>query len=298
METVLTQKVKVNNVLNAKIAETYKTISNDISKKLKEKQNLEILAYIHENYQYLTISEMAKKLGLNTHHKVTGLFIHQNLNKNLIAKSEQELLTLISKNNNYTNSDGTEKEKVRTILANEVEKSGVVGKYLGLPFYTADFEKKILKMIPKMSFVGCEIERNTYLLREKYNRLHDFPMEMHNCKLIDIIEKSEANTFAHAFLDYMGGIHKFGAEIVKAMDKQIVEIGGTLSFTIQNAQRFGLEKNNSRFKRLNDCRSESTIMIDKFICDIKGNDYELLSNNYYKDNGHVGMNLVILKRIK
>jgi len=297
METIVKELNQVNNNVS-----DYNDVRTDISakvlKKLKEAKNAQILLYIRENYKYLTISEMANKLGLNSHHNVTGLFIHEYFDKKLVAKTEAQLLRLIAQNNTYTNGDGIEKERVRNILANEVEASGVVGKYLGLPFYTADFEKKIYNRIPTMSFVGCETERNTFLLREKYNRMHDFPMEMHNCELSKMIRNSEPNAYAHVFLDYMGGLHKFKNEILEAMDRQIVQIGGTLAITIQNAQRYGLVREVSPYARKLDNRTASTKMIDRFICDAKGDDYELLSNNYYKDNGHVGMNLIILKRIK
>jgi hypothetical protein len=297
MQTIVKELNQENNNVSD-YNEVITELSSKVLKKLKEAKNAEILLYIRNNYKYLTISEMANKLGLNSHHNVTGLFIHEYFDKRLIAKTEAQLLRLIAQKNTYTNGDGIEKERVRNILANEVEASGVVGKYLGLPFYTADFEKKIYNRIPTMSFVGCETEKNTFLLRKKYDILEDFPMEMHNCKLSKMIRNSEPNTYAHVFLDYMGGLHKFGSEIVEAMDRQIVQIGGTLAITIQNAQRYGLVKETSRFARKLDNRTASSKMIDKFICDVKGDDYELLSNNYYKDDKHVGMNLIILKRLK
>ncbi len=285
----------VNNNVN-----DYNEVMTDISAKvlakIKKSENEKILSFMRENRFYLTKEEIQKKLGVNRQ-KISALATHH-FNSWDFAFDEWYLKRLISVNNTYTNGDGTEKERVRNILANEVEASGIVGKYLGLPFYTATFEKKIYNRIPTMSFVGCETERNTFLLRKKYDIMNDFPMEMHNCELITMIRNSDPNTYAHVFLDYMGGLHKFAPEIMETMDRQIVKIGGTLAITIQNAQRYGLIKENSPYSRKSDNRTASTKMIDKFICDVKGDDYELLSNNYYKDNGHVGMNLIILKRIK
>ncbi len=295
METIVKELNQVNNNIS-----DYNDVMTDLSAKVQRKLNrslkADVLNFIRDNHEFLTTKEIAKKLNVS-HQRIIGLYVTHSF-AGYSAKTESNLLTGVNKNNTYTNGDGIEKERVRNILANEVEASGIVGKYLGLPFYTATFEQKIYNRIPAMSFVGCETERNTFLLREKYNRIHDFPMEMHNCELITMIRNSEPNTYAHVFLDYMGGLHKFGSEIVEAMDRQIVQIGGTLAITIQNAQRYGLIKENSPFARKIDNRTASTKMIDKFICDVKGDDYELLSNNYYKDNGHVGMNLIILKRLK
>lgn len=298
MQTLLeTSAVKevVNNVSDYN--EVITDISAKVLAKIKKSENEKILSFMRENRLYLTREEMQQKLGVNRQ-RISALATHNFNSWDFRAYDEWYLKLLIKENNTYTNGDGTEKERVRNILANEVEASGVVGKYLGLPFYTADFEKKIYNRIPTMSFVGCETERHTFLLRKKYDILNDFPMEMHNCELITMIRNSEPNTYAHVFLDYMGGLHKFGSEIVETMDRQVVQIGGTLAITIQNAQRYGLVREASPYARKLDNRTASSKMIDKFICDVKGDDYELLSNNYYKDNGHVGMNLIILKRLK
>lgn len=295
------------NTTENKVSTTINDVKNNLSLVSERLNNVDekvsketIISFIQDNEQYLTVPEMAKKLNVDA----PKVRYHANkLNCN-VAFTEKELLTEIAKHNDYTNGDGIQKEKVRNILANEVKATNLAGKYLGLPFYTATFEKKILKMVPDMTFEGCEIEPYTYLLREKYNRIYDFPMAMHNCSIIDIIRKSEPNTYAHVFLDYMGGLAKFGNEIIETMDRQVVEVGGTLAYTIQNAQRFRDDKTKSLiqakygFNRASDDRTESSKMIDRFNAEILGTDYKLISNNYYKDAGHVGMNLVILQRIK
>lgn len=259
--------------------------------------------FITDNYKFLTIPEMAEKLGIK-HQKVTGLLIKANLDRNLLSKSEDVLKHLVAMHNTYTNSCGKKKEIARKLLAKEIIKTKLVGGVLTLPFYTALFEQKLHNLNNSMYFVGVEQEKHTYLLREKYNRLTDFPMVMHNCDLADIINGSGENTFAHAFLDYTGGLQKFGGQIVTALDKKIVKVGGILAFTVENAQRYqDVEATKLRyadlgFKRDNDERTDSSLMIDRFICEVKGHDYELITNHYYKDENRVGMNLVILKRIK
>lgn len=259
--------------------------------------------FITDNYKFLTIPEMAEKLGIK-HQKVTGLLIKSDLDRRLLAKSEDTLKYLVETHNTYTNSCGKKKEIARKLLAKEIIKTKLVGGVLTLPFYTALFEQKLHNLNNLMYFVGVEQEKNTYLLREKYNRLNDFPMVMHNCDLADIIEGSGQNTFAHAFLDYTGGLQKFGGQIIKALDKGIVKVGGILAFTVENAQRYQADELTKMryadlgFKRENDTRNDSSLIIDRFICEAKGHDYELIKNHYYKDEKRVGMNLVILKRIK
>lgn len=276
------------------------SIMEDISKLAKEKLHIK---FITENYKYLTIPEMANKLGIK-HQKVTGLLIKANVDRRHLAKSEESLKYLVGVHNTYTNNCGTKKEVARKLLVKEIIKSKLVGGVLTLPFYTALFEQKLHSLNNLMYFVGVEQEKNTYLLREKYNRLNDFPMVMHNCDLAEIIEGSGQNTFAHAFLDYTGGLQKFGGQIIKAMDKGIVKVGGILAFTVENAQRYQAEEINKMryadmgFKREIDSRTDSSLIIDRFICEVKGHDYELVKNHYYKDDSRVGMNLVILKRIK
>ena len=167
------------------------------------------------------------------------------------------------------------------------------GKVLTLSASTFILEEMLYKAGMRLKFLSCECEKSVYnsLLMNinKVKNARKFMLTPHLGIMEDKIKSAKANEYSHLFLDYCRTLFTHRGEIVMALKKNIVKVGGVITITLsQRVAMSKLSKNNED--------TNSKIELMKIINKYKN--YQFVSIDGYKDTKGDTMLWAIIKRIK
>ena len=224
--------------------------------------------------------------------ELTGLSYYK-LNKEL------ELIEALAP---FTNSNGFFKQQARQIMVSAIAESKLFGKVLSLPFETCHIERMLIEDVSKkLKFVGCEIEEDVYF--KMLETVAKYKLKM-NCVYGSIgeqIAKARENEYSHLILDYCGQLNSFHTDIKMAMENKIVEVGGTISITLNRRKTVvgGIEDQINAltpYADLENRQVENALL--HFLAMNSGGNYAIEKVFPYKDKGKQQMILVVVKRVK
>lgn len=294
-------------------------IYNKLSKQEKEINRLIKLEQakakemIIERYQFQNNAEMvatsnytrAMLAGL------TGGLIKKGLIKrNKMFTTKEDILEQVLKSNNYSNSDGIEKQKIRNWLLIQILESGILdGVMMGLPYYTCAWEKLVNSVMPDMSFVGVEKDPKTYILMRNTIYNENLPITPIKGKIENIVKTYEKDSLSHAFIDLCAMLTETTIETAKTIiDNDVVKIGGYAAFTVSMALRLQVHncKNYSTKELFNSFNPKGTkenspsflTIVETFKELVKDSNYEYTITKRYQDKDKMPMAVVLIKRIK
>lgn len=210
---------------------------------------------------------------------------------------------------NFRNSKGENKEIARNKIAEPIVKSDLKGGViLSLSFSTCAIEKKIYKKTNRFEFFGCDTDIEVIKEMRKTIVKHNLPfIGEEKCKLSKHIYSAKEDQYAHIIADYCGHFEKVAEEIEFAMEKRIVQVGGTIAITVE--RRANNHTNNiiSEMEELEGKPFEKNKKIDQtmeaFLRAVGGRRYKIIENYPYHDyteNGNKSANMILMtvKRIK
>lgn len=208
--------------------------------------------------------------------------------------------------NTYRNHNGENKEVARVKMTNHVVNSGVVGVVPTLPNTEWIIEQKIANQLPDMSFIGAELDKDTYNKMRRNLKSFDLNATTHFGKIGELIYGKTEDTYAHLILDYCGHLSTFSKEIEYVINNDILKLFGIMAITFGKPLR-GLDSQTAKIKGLapinnGDERCVSDRGIENYFAKITGWNYEVKEIFYYSDKKESGkgypMTLVIIQRIK
>jgi len=208
--------------------------------------------------------------------------------------------------NTYRNHNGENKEVARVKMTNHVVNSGVVGVVPTLPNTEWIIEQKIANQLPDMSFIGAELDKDTYNKMRRNLKNTNLNATTHFGKIGELIYGKTEDTYAHLILDYCGHLSTFSKEIEYVINNDILKLFGIMAITFGKPLR-GLDSQTAKIKGLapinnGDERCVSDRGIENYFAKITGWNYEVKEIFYYSDKKESGkgypMTLVIIQRIK
>jgi len=301
--------------LNKEVTRTYNKLSKqekEINRLIKLEQ-AKAKEMIIERYQFQNNAEMVQTSNY-TRSMIAGLtggLIKKGLiNRNKMFTTKEDILEKVLKTNNYSNSDGIEKQKIRNWLLKQIVESGILdGVMIGLPYYTCAWEKLVNTVIPNMSFIGVEFDPNTYILMRNTIYNENLPITPIKGKIEDVINTYEKDSLSHAFIDLCAMLTETTITTAKTIiDNDVVKVGGYAAFTVSVALRLQLHncKNYSTKELFNSFDPKGTkenspsflTIVETFKELVKDSNYEYIVTKHYQDKGKMPMAVVLLKRIK
>ena len=206
--------------------------------------------------------------------------------------------------NSFTHEGGVNKDKCRNKFADGVIASGETGLIATLPHIHCVTEKLILASGLSNTFVARETDRATYKQCKKVVRAEKLPIVTKVGQFNDLIYNTDADTYAHMFADYCGGLMTLKHEIMAIFQKDIVRVGGTIGITLslRGSVRDGDTVDQMGNKDDQDARPKSIKGIEGFFNKAIGFKYNITELFRYSDSvdGKKGqaMVLVMIKRLR
>jgi hypothetical protein len=149
-----------------------------------------------------------------------------------ITKEINNCYKEVETKNNYTNSRGSYKQQARIIMMRAIAKSGVSGTILSLPHIACAIEKMVMAQCKNNDFIGCELDKQTFVKMTQTIANERLPIEPYNGKIGDKIYGVESNTYASMLLDYCGTVNTFGKEIEYAINNDVMKVNGAMCVTV------------------------------------------------------------------
>ena len=201
----------------------------------------------------------------------------------------------------FMNSKGAKKEKAREKVIQAIISNFSNNKYiLSLPFQDCIIEKKLMDISHNYTFLGCESDIPTYNNMLKTIAENNLPISTHRGTIGEIIRKAQENEFSDVILDYCGQLNKNSEDIRLAIERNIVEVGGTISITLNKRITPNTEEIYELMEKLNpkndtDEMTRCEHAIRTFINRVGGLKYAIIDTLNYHDTA--SMFLIIIKRI-
>lgn len=200
----------------------------------------------------------------------------------------------------FKNDKGVGKEVARTLMIEAINSAQLKSKLiLSLPSHTCAIEKKLVAKSKKYNFIGVELDEKVYWKMAANIVKNRLPITPFLGTMGDKIAEARPNQYAHLILDYCGQLHSFAEEIMLAMRNNIVEVGGSVSITLNkrisgNGRTFAdfIQKLNPQHDT-SICESEH--LVRTFINRIGGYNYAIEKVLNYNDGA--SMILIIIRRI-
>lgn len=260
--------------------------------------------YVLQNYGKLTSFKICEHLGIEMkdYRGITSKLSKLGLIETPVSKKLRELKEQKEVKNSFNNHDGVQKRIARDLVITEINDSNLVGKVLGLPFKNATFERQLLSDVSKdFTFVGCEHNQETYFNMLQTVIDNRLPMSCINGELIDTINNSKRDEYAHIFADFCGQFDTYRKDIKTIFKNKLVKVGGIVAITLANRN----SSKNSLISTLNELNPLDSIEGSSIECGVKTYLLKKAKFNFaltkvftYKDDEKQSMILYILKRVR
>lgn len=267
-------------------------------------------------------NEIAKKIGIESHHPLSGIFrvlrdggyIDAKVPKETKLKKESKPKKEIKKPKEakevFTNYCGTKKQKARNLIAEAImqtkrQKSNI----LTLPADEWLMEKNILEKKNGYKFTAVERDKEMYKEMVKNStdneQISNSIIGMVNKTIGEVVVNDRENTYSSAILDYCGFIDSFFDEINDIMKRNLVKKDGFIAITLaENNRTLNNPLHSSKYtnKLINDCYENEEVNGEKVTNDLikilvfNNAGYKIVKKYPYKDKT-ARMQLFIIKRI-
>ena len=202
----------------------------------------------------------------------------------------------------FHNAKGEKKQLARETMVNAIENSRASkGTILTLPYKHCIIEKMILDRVSKRyNFMACELDQKVFNAMLMTIAKNNLPMNVHRGGIGEKIEQAKENEYSHLILDYCGQLGTFHKEIQMAIEKNIVEVDGTISITLNKRITPNTEYIYEKMEQLNPRQVKNELTrtehaLRTFINRVGGMGYAIESTLNYHDN--TSMILMIVRRI-
>jgi len=207
----------------------------------------------------------------------------------------------------FKNGDGEQKQIARELMVDAIKNSNTKkGEILSLPFEDCIIEQMILneKNCKRYKFLGVEYDKQTYYNMLKTISEKQLPINAYHGALADKIYEAKEGQYSHIIADYCGQLNTFHEEIEYAIKNNIVEVGGTISITLNKRISDGCFGIYEKIERLLPKMTDRLTIEDKyarteriiynFMLKVCGMNYTILTPFAYHDT--TSMYLIIVKR--
>lgn len=229
--------------------------------------------------------------------KVNAELVAKRLNKSI-----QKINAISEVMGGFVNKEGVGKGDARGIMKDSVGK-GNTKKFNILTLSAAEckVEQLILNEVSKKyKFTSCESNEAVYNQMLITIATKNLPISTHRGTFLDKIEQAQANEYSDLLMDYCGQFGTKHEDIKLAMDKDIVEVGGSICITLNKRISEGtfamyelMEKLNPPTEKNEMTRCEHSLIT--FINRVGGMKYAIEQVYHYHDTA--SMILVIVRRI-
>jgi hypothetical protein len=215
----------------------------------------------------------------------------------------------VAKTAKFKNAKGEQKQIARELMVNAIKNSNTKkGEILSLPFEDCIIEQMILneKNCKRYKFLGVEYDKQTYHNMLKTIAKKQLPINTYHGALADKIHEAKESQYSHIIADYCGQLNTFYEEIAYAINNNIVEVGGTISITLNKRITDGCFGIYEKIERLLPKFSDTAAAKDKdartqhiiynFMLKVCGMNYAIIRTFAYHDT--TSMYLIIIKRLE
>ena len=272
-------------------------LTQAIQKAIIENPSIES-AILEKKFNVPMTTIRANRITLST----KGLIPSVKGKANIETKAISKLMSVSDKMGKFVNKQGVGKGNAREIMEKAVAK-GNTKKFNILTLSAAEckIEQLILNNVSKKyKFVSCEENEAVYNKMLITIATNNLPISTHRGTFMDKIEQAQANEYSDLLMDYCGQFGTKHEDIKLAMDKDIVEVGGSICITLNKRISDGtfamyelMEKLNPRTDKNDITRCEHSLLT--FINRVGGMKYAVETVYHYHDTA--SMILVIVRRI-
>lgn len=255
--------------------------------------------FIIENHSTMTNKEIAKVFNRKTM-QIAGFRHHLKKSGELkeLEDTKDELNKLYYEVGKFKNVSAKGKLEARQVMAKHIGTHAKVKKpILTLPFKLWEMEKLVQNYTGKLfTYVACEKNLDVFIEMCNNSKKYGKNNELYHGLIGDKIEIATEGKYSHLILDYCGVLSSFSREISLSVINNVVEVGGTISITLQKGRDSSdiLDKCYEASDKTTNKTEDAIRTFFKSLCLISN--FEVVDELIYCDK--TPMMLTVLKRMK